>query len=32
MGIAPMVPAHKILEVLAHPELREVMNSLHEKI
>lgn len=28
MGIAPMVPAHKILEVLEQPELSEMMNRL----
>jgi hypothetical protein len=28
MGIAPMVPAHKILEVLTQPELSDMMNKL----
>ena len=36
MGIAPMVPASKILEVLWQPELIAVMNELnaqtHEKV
>lgn len=32
MGIAPMVPAHKILEVLRQPELVELMDKLHEEI
>ncbi len=31
MGIAPMVPAHKILEILRQPELINVMNTLHAK-
>jgi len=31
MGIAPMVPAHKILEVLRQPDLINVMNTLHTK-
>jgi hypothetical protein len=29
MGIAPMVPAHKILEILRQPELIDVVNTLH---
>jgi hypothetical protein len=32
MGIAPMVPAHKILEILTQPELIDVMNRLHQEV
>jgi hypothetical protein len=32
MGIAPIVPAGKILEILTQPELVQVMNTLHQKI
>jgi hypothetical protein len=32
MGIAPMVPAQKIFEILTQPEMEEVMNTLHKQI
>lgn len=32
MGIAPMVPSHKILEVLAQPELLYIMNKISMNI
>ena len=32
MGIAPVVPAHKIKEIITQPELTNMIKALHEEL